>query len=809
MFEDLVVDLVGVEYQGTGSIVARPGDWGIDAFVGQLTQGGCIQVWQAKYFPDKIGDSQKQQIRLAYQQARKAADEHGYRVDAWTLCVPCTLDGPAMAWWNRWRGKQHHGVTIDLWAENDLRAKLLAPQGAWIYDHYLGDGATPSGARHTVTRLGRVGDGGDYGIRPSVLRATDGSQPHFQRDIDDRLRECFRRALASPGVTVIAIDGEPLAGKSHAAARALVETASGCPLFTAATGPELRAVLRAGVDEPAVVWLDPAESVFDPVGGGMVPAELSEGGRVHSALLVVAITSADGDDGLLALRRCCDVDPITVDLRLRSHELTAAKRQTANVDDGLWDEIDRWGLGPALTASPNVLRAYRRGADPDGRALVEIILSWRAAGMRQPLEEGILLDLHQLISVGGRGPRAGDAALAWASSARAPGQAMLRRHGSGWNVHPALEQLPPPERWKERWSQPGVLAILEHWSGEDPGRLASAGIAAARLGEPDRARSLLDRGIGRGSLRARFNLARLHVDEGQHDQARQTLEDLRRELLDRGVGPDRPELEALLASTWFALGMLPGARDRELSLEALEEAAALGHVQALANLASLQRGTEHEEALVRRLEVAAHSGSADASFAFLLQDGRADNPPVEASLRALEGMLASMRAAEAERLGGLLLHHGLVDLAHCALSAASAAGRLPATAQLGGLLLDAGSPNAAAVLRDAAERGSRAAMLYLGRALRDSSPVEARDWLQRAHDLGSPTAGIELLALLLAAGSDDAGTQARVSDLLVELDEGILLAHRHLLGATQLEAVARRWSSAPRVGSRARGEGHV
>ena len=142
LFEDLVVDLVGVQHPGAHSIRANPGDWGIDAVVGQLEPGRDVHVWQAKYFPDGIEDAQKAQIRSSYEHAVTAAIEHDYRVQSWTLCVPTLLDGQAMKWWTGWKGRQKDGVDIDLWAENHLRAKVLAPEAGWIYDAYLADGLT-------------------------------------------------------------------------------------------------------------------------------------------------------------------------------------------------------------------------------------------------------------------------------------------------------------------------------------------------------------------------------------------------------------------------------------------------------------------------------------------------------------------------------------------------------------------------------------------------------------------------------------------------------------------------------------------
>lgn len=158
LFEDIVVDLVGVLHPGAHSVRANPGDWGIDAVVGQLERGGAVHIWQAKYFPDGIDKSQKAQIRGAYTQAVKEAKAHGHCLESWTLCVPVLLAGEELKWWNGWKRRQKDGVDIDLWAENHLRAKLLSPEAAWIYDAYLADGVESAPTR----RVEDVGDPDEY-----------------------------------------------------------------------------------------------------------------------------------------------------------------------------------------------------------------------------------------------------------------------------------------------------------------------------------------------------------------------------------------------------------------------------------------------------------------------------------------------------------------------------------------------------------------------------------------------------------------------------------------------------------------------
>src|SRR5262245_10481068 len=80
LFEDLIVDLVGVMHPTARSIEPNPGDWGIDVIVGNLSGGSAVHIWQAKYFIDGCGKSQQQQIRDAYKQAVGKAKDKGYKL---------------------------------------------------------------------------------------------------------------------------------------------------------------------------------------------------------------------------------------------------------------------------------------------------------------------------------------------------------------------------------------------------------------------------------------------------------------------------------------------------------------------------------------------------------------------------------------------------------------------------------------------------------------------------------------------------------------------------------------------------------
>jgi hypothetical protein len=131
-FARLVAAFAELQSPGVRRIRENPGDWGIDAFVGQLDAE--VSVWQAKFFIDQISNTQKSQIRDSFKSAREAATKNGYRLAAWTLCIPIDMDGPETQWWDRWKRKQEreHGVTISLWDKTKLDQLLRSPDAAEI-----------------------------------------------------------------------------------------------------------------------------------------------------------------------------------------------------------------------------------------------------------------------------------------------------------------------------------------------------------------------------------------------------------------------------------------------------------------------------------------------------------------------------------------------------------------------------------------------------------------------------------------------------------------------------------------------------
>lgn len=143
-FERLVV-MLAYRRHGAMGVLANPGDWGIDAFAGDLE--GAVAIWQAKFFFDGVADTQKEQIRDSFAAAMKAADENGHGVDAWTLAVPVDFDAPTTKWWQKWKRKVEKAKTvkIELWSLTEFESLLIAPDVADIARHFFPNSMPPGG----------------------------------------------------------------------------------------------------------------------------------------------------------------------------------------------------------------------------------------------------------------------------------------------------------------------------------------------------------------------------------------------------------------------------------------------------------------------------------------------------------------------------------------------------------------------------------------------------------------------------------------------------------------------------------------
>jgi hypothetical protein len=118
IFEEICRKIIHAEHPLARTIREDPGDNGIDFFV-EYSEGN-LEVYQAKFFRDKIDDSQQGQIRSSFSRVLGLN-----RIATWTLMVPLELSFDEWAWFTTWRDKQR--IPINLLSGLQLEAKLMQP----------------------------------------------------------------------------------------------------------------------------------------------------------------------------------------------------------------------------------------------------------------------------------------------------------------------------------------------------------------------------------------------------------------------------------------------------------------------------------------------------------------------------------------------------------------------------------------------------------------------------------------------------------------------------------------------------------
>jgi hypothetical protein len=135
-FEEMVSQLIHVERPDSQRIRIVKGDGGLDSFEGTLTDPNGIDVFQVKYFPAKIDDAQKNQIRESFATVH---DSKKFKVKSWTLCLPIDLSLDETEWFDRWVQRQADtGIDIRTpWGELKLVALLLQEKNRAIRETFF------------------------------------------------------------------------------------------------------------------------------------------------------------------------------------------------------------------------------------------------------------------------------------------------------------------------------------------------------------------------------------------------------------------------------------------------------------------------------------------------------------------------------------------------------------------------------------------------------------------------------------------------------------------------------------------------
>lgn len=120
IFEKICVRLFQEMYgEKAKSVAVSQGDGGIDVLVGDLPSPE--KVYQSKFFLERLGSSQKQQIKNSFETAIGK-----YEIAEWYLCIPRVLTEKELLWWSEWKNEksQETGIKIDFCDGSFLISKL-------------------------------------------------------------------------------------------------------------------------------------------------------------------------------------------------------------------------------------------------------------------------------------------------------------------------------------------------------------------------------------------------------------------------------------------------------------------------------------------------------------------------------------------------------------------------------------------------------------------------------------------------------------------------------------------------------------
>lgn len=139
-FEKLYAQLICSCYPNARGVRAEGGDGGVDVFVGDQADPEGITVFQVKYFPAGLRESQKRQVRESFRQCR---DNARFGLREWILCLPLDLSQEEIAWFSQWRAKEVSALLPpaknDWWGETQLGHLLFQPTNVRIKEAFFPD----------------------------------------------------------------------------------------------------------------------------------------------------------------------------------------------------------------------------------------------------------------------------------------------------------------------------------------------------------------------------------------------------------------------------------------------------------------------------------------------------------------------------------------------------------------------------------------------------------------------------------------------------------------------------------------------
>jgi hypothetical protein len=135
-FEDLVTQLIKGEHPGADKVRVVQGDGGIDVHIGDPTDPDGIEVYQCKFFPLGLDESQKAQIRRSFQACLGSTK---FKTKKWTLCLPLDLSFDEKKWFKDWKAKQAgSGIVVeDPWGATKLEGLLYLEKNRGLREAFF------------------------------------------------------------------------------------------------------------------------------------------------------------------------------------------------------------------------------------------------------------------------------------------------------------------------------------------------------------------------------------------------------------------------------------------------------------------------------------------------------------------------------------------------------------------------------------------------------------------------------------------------------------------------------------------------
>ncbi|MFF5472850.1 hypothetical protein [Streptomyces achromogenes] len=583
-----------------------------------------------------------------------------------------------------------------------------------------------------------------HGVRPA--RRVAGHPPlppYVPRDADDTLADALAAAAAEGGLVLVL--GEPFAGKTRTALAVLAAVLPAARVYAPDAGADLRGlpeVLRAAAG-PHVLWLDDLDGHLGD--GGLEPRLLA---RLAGARTVVLATLREdaydeyrqGPRGrVLDLARIVEL-PREWTPAERSRAAEAADPRTARAAYLAGVE----GIAAHLAVEPRLWADFQRARrrHPRGYALVRAAIDLARCGLRGPLPQDLILEVHGTHEVPAGMDREPPAdAWAWAEGKRFGLLPLLRRRGPrAWEPVPCLVDMAeqegglPPVSGALRQRAVEVARENEAYDFQTVAELARTafrdaaevgdraamyrmGLLEESLGCVREAEDWLRQAAGAGVAKAAGRLGRLLARRGEDREAEPFLEraaeagdggaatllgkllrDRAVRWLETGAEQKDPEAVHLLADLLFTRG------DSELLWDLYHTASAAGRTEVARSIGMYLLVWNHRIAGHAWLRRAADAGDEEA--ADMLEHAEPD---------PLEEVLTYFAPSDSYPL----------DRAH-----------------YGAVLEEAGRTGEASDhYREGYERGDSYAAYRLAVLLEtQGAPDEARTWYRKAADLGHPAA---------------------------------------------------------------------